>query len=183
MASEQINVRVAGTCVMDVRIGPVPLTEPLRAQVIRRVDSPEESVGGVLGNVGIQLARLGLAVSAASHIGGDTWGQTIRRQLTDAGIDTQKLTSLPGVASGVAFCLVEPEGDRVFLTSPGPHRQLDARWLTQTMADLKAGDVLVLAYYSRLKAMEAGLADALADLADRGAVSYTHLTLPTTSRV
>lgn len=163
-----LRVRVAGTCVLDVRVGPVPLDKPLVDQAIRTVDPPSESVGGVLGNVGIQLARLGMDVSAASRVGDDTWAHTIREQLQAAGIDAARLTPLPGATSGVSFCLVDPRGERVFLTSPGPHKKLDAGWLSDATDDLVAGDVLVLGYYSRLKPMEEGLAIALQTLAARG---------------
>jgi len=168
MSLEQTKVCVVGTCVLDVRVGPVVLDVPLGKQAIRKIETPTEAVGGIVGNVGIQLARLGMNVLVATRIGDDAWGRTIRDQLSDAGVDTTGLEMMPDVSSGVAFCFVGPTGDRVFMTSPGPHRQLDASYLQQATEDLQQDDVLVLAYYSRLKAMEDGMAGVLARLAGRG---------------
>ncbi len=61
------------------------------------------AVGGFAGNIGMGLARLGVATGVVSSVGDDGHGQHVRAALAAEGIDVAGLTSRPGSRTQVAF--------------------------------------------------------------------------------
>ena len=66
-SAARIDCVVAGTCVADILVRPVPLTGPVGGGRLFHVDPIEVTTGGIVCNTGIGLARLGLV---AGLVGG-----------------------------------------------------------------------------------------------------------------
>lgn len=68
----------------------------------------ERFVGGFAGNVGIGIARLGVATAVVSAVGDDGHGRFIRRRLEQEGIDTSSVSEHPTLRTALTFCEVWP---------------------------------------------------------------------------
>jgi 5-dehydro-2-deoxygluconokinase len=71
----------------------------------------ERFVGGFAGNVGVGLARLGIATSVVSAVGDDGHGRFIRRFLDQEGIDTRWVAVDPSARTALTFCEIRPPSD------------------------------------------------------------------------
>ena len=132
-----IDVCVVGSANLDYVVG-VP-RHPVAGETILGGDHVRIP-GGKGANQAVAAARLGRSVGFIGCVGDDPAGEQLRAALTGDGVDTTNLRTVPGVASGVAFISVGPDGDNSIIVSPGANALVDA-------------------------------------------VSYTHLTLPTTPYV
>ena len=82
-AGKRFDCVVVGTCVADILVRPVPLTEPVGGGRLLPVAPIEVTTGGIVCNTGIGLARLGIGVTAASLVGDDAWGGSPARRISD----------------------------------------------------------------------------------------------------
>ncbi|WP_322513248.1 PfkB family carbohydrate kinase, partial [Chloroflexus sp.] len=70
-----------------------------------------EMGGGPVATALATLARLGARVALVSAVGNDHYGEAIRADLAQCGVDTSFITTRPG-SSHVSFILAEPGSDR-----------------------------------------------------------------------
>lgn len=75
------------------------------------VDSWLEASGGPVATALVTLARLGMRTSMLTAVGNDAYGERIRTDLVNEGVDVDALMICPG-SSHVAFVLVEPASGR-----------------------------------------------------------------------
>ncbi len=90
------------------------------------------AVGGFAGNIGIGLARLGIATAVVSSVGADGHGEHVRTALGAEGIDVGALVTRAGSRTQVAFFEAWPPDDfpvTFYRPAPPPDSQL-------TLADL-----------------------------------------------
>jgi sugar/nucleoside kinase (ribokinase family) len=94
-------------------------------------------------NVLAAAARLGLPAALAGRVGDGPFGRTVAAALAGEGI----ARLLPDAAGDTGFCvgLVEPDGERTFVTSPGVESRLHAGDLTAV--DIGAGDAVYVSGY------------------------------------
>jgi sugar/nucleoside kinase (ribokinase family) len=139
------------------------LVRPLRLMSVGsiladvRVEVPDlpERGGDVLGSAAIvtagggfnilaAAARNGLMTIFAGQHGAGPYGTRIRAALTREGIAT---LLRPDAERDSGFCLVlvEPDGERTFITSPGVEAQLGSRLLEDI--PLRAGDAIFVSGY------------------------------------
>ncbi|MFI5502494.1 ribokinase [Nocardia asteroides] len=88
--------------------------------------------GGKGANQAIAAARSGAQVRFLGAIGADTFGETLRSTLIDAGVDTALLRTVDG-PSGVATIVVDDAGENSIIVVPGANgrmRDLTADELT-----------------------------------------------------
>jgi 5-dehydro-2-deoxygluconokinase len=113
------------------RIG-VDFTPTTPATSLAEAASFIRAVGGFAGNIGIGLARLGVATMVVSGVGDDGHGAYLRQALTDEGIDVGSVVTFTGSRTQVAFYEAWPP-DRFPVTfyrvPPAPDTRL-------TIADL-----------------------------------------------
>jgi len=82
---------------------------PLQAETpLEEVRTFERFTGGYGGNVGIGLARLGVATAVVSGVGDDGHGRAISRDLHREGVDTRWVTVHPTLRTALAFCELWP---------------------------------------------------------------------------
>ncbi len=153
-----------GQAVVDVVV-PTPRLPARGGDVL--AEPPQEHAGGGV-NTMLAAARLGCRVVYAGRHGTGPHGDRVRRELLAAGVGLL-LPPTPGGDTGTVLVLVEPDGERTFVTSPGAEATL-------TADDLAAGrpgahDLVVVSGY------------ALAHESNRAAVLAWLPTLPASVRV
>jgi len=159
---------VAGTCVADVLVRPVPLGEPVGGGRLWHADPIEVTTGGLVCNTGIGLARLGLSVAAASLVGDDPWGGFIRERLAAAGVDTAAVQTVAGAATSTTAVLIDPSGERSFAHHVGACTVIDGAWLERLMPLFGEARWAILGYAGLLPGLEPHLAGVARRLRDAG---------------
>lgn len=97
--------------------------------------------GGKGLNQSIALARAGATVAHAGCIGQD--GERLRLQLTENGVDTQQLRTLP-CPTGHAIIQVDTSGQNCILLYGGANQQISDAQVEEVLASLEPGDIVLL---------------------------------------
>ncbi len=85
---------------------------PLRAgRKLSDVDAFGKFLGGSSSNVAAAAARLGLRTATISRTGRDPFGEYLREQLREFGVDERWVTPVDGLATPVTFCEIFPPDD------------------------------------------------------------------------
>ncbi|MBK0090046.1 PfkB family carbohydrate kinase [Erwinia sp. S59] len=147
----RLPVCVIGAAVVDVIADAYSL--PHRGSDIE-LHQQGVNVGGCALNVAIALHRLGIPSTNALPLGNGIWANIVRQKLTEYGI-TSVLETRKG-DNGWCLALVEPDGERTFLSVSGVENLWDAellgtlpqpahRWIYLSGYQLtsKSGDVLI----------------------------------------
>jgi sugar/nucleoside kinase (ribokinase family) len=167
-AGSRFDAAVVGTCVADILVRPVPLTQPVGGGRLFHVDPLEVTTGGIVCNTGIGLARLGLSVAAASLVGGDLWGGLVRERLTAEGLDTTGLEAAPGLATSTTAALIDTSGERSFAHHVGSCAAIDLPWLRRQLPLFAQAEWVILGYAGLLPGLEPDLAAAVAAIREAG---------------
>src|SRR5438067_13924425 len=104
---KEFDCVVCGTCVLDLLVRPVPLRDPLGPIGLVHTEGVEVSPGGVVGNCGIALARLGMRTAALSYVGDDPWAAVLRERLEAEGVDTRRLLTHPTEPTATTVALID----------------------------------------------------------------------------
>lgn len=129
-----------GSILADIRIE-VPSLPPRGGDVLG--STAIVTAGGGF-NILAAAARQGLPTLFAGRHGHGPYGTRIRQELAHEGIATL-LPPSEDADSGVCVVLVEPDGERTFVTSPGVEASLGTRELYQV--PLAAGDAVFVSGY------------------------------------
>ena len=164
----RFDCAVVGTCVADILVRPVPLTQAVGGGRLFPVEPIEVTTGGIVCNTGIGLARLGLSVAAASLVGTDPWGGLIRERLTGQGLDTTGVESVMGHATSTTAVLIDPSGERSFAHHVGACAAIDLAWIRRQLAVLARARWVILGYAGLLPGLEPDLAAAVQLIRDAG---------------
>ncbi|KGJ05569.1 ribokinase [Paracoccus halophilus] len=99
-------------------------------------------LGGKGANQSVAAARAGADVVHLGAMGtGDDW---VLARLAAAGVDTRAIARLPEVATGHAIILVDPGGENSIILHGGANRALPENLLTQELAAIGPGAILLL---------------------------------------
>jgi ribokinase len=107
-----------------VVVGSINMDLVARAE---RIPLPGETVhssdfqmhpGGKGANQAVAAARLGYPVRMIGSLGSDTFGEKLRAQLVQSGVDTARVRTCEG-PSGVAVIAVVPNGENAIVVTPG----------------------------------------------------------------
>lgn len=115
------------------RIG-VDFTPTTPRTTLAAASSFGRAIGGFAGNIGVGIARLGIATAVISRVGADGHGDHVRAALTAEGIDVSSLGTAEGSRTQVAFFEAWPPDHfpvTFYRPAPAPDTQL-------TPADLAA---------------------------------------------
>ncbi len=99
--------------------------------------------GGKGANQAVAIARLGYPVRMIGKLGSDSFGQELRRNLEEAGVDTTAVGTCEG-SSGVAVIVVSPSGDNLIVVTPGANAKLSTSDIDANV-DMIRGAGIVLA--------------------------------------
>jgi len=158
----QFDCIVCGTCVADILVRPVPLTEPVGGGRLFHVEPIEATTGGIVCNTGIAMRRLGMRVAAAGLVGADPWGDLVRARLAAEGIDTTALESHPSHATSTTAVLIDPSGERSFAHHIGAPAALDLDFFRRAASLWSRSRAALVGYFGLLPAVEPVLAQSLA---------------------
>jgi sugar/nucleoside kinase (ribokinase family) len=166
--SSRIDVLVAGTCVADILVRPVPLADSIGGGRLFHVDPIEVTSGGIVCNTGLGLARLGCSVAAASLVGDDPWGSLIRERLTAAGLDAAGIEAAAGHATSTTAVLIDPSGERSFAHHVGGCGAIDLAWIRRQLPRFARASWAVVGYAGLLPGLERDLGDAARMIREAG---------------
>lgn len=157
----RFDVVVAGTCVADILVRPVPLGQPVGGGRLFHVDPIEITTGGIVCNTGIALARLGLSVAAASLVGDDPWADHIRLRLSGDRVDASMIEAVPDRATSTTAVLIDPSSERSFAHHVGACAAIDLAWIRKQLPAFSQANWVILGYAGLLPALEPDLAGAV----------------------
>ncbi|WP_454300001.1 PfkB family carbohydrate kinase [Salana multivorans] len=109
--------------------------------------------GGV--NTALAAARQGATTVLASPLGAGQWGRLARTALEAEGVTCPVLA--PYGDTGLCVTIVEPDGERTFLTASGVEAEMDPAWL-ETLT-VGVDDVVIVSGYDLAYPSGAALAD------------------------
>jgi len=135
------KVVVLGIVCADVIARPVDGI-PKRGLLVP-IDQLELHTGGCATNVGIDLARLGVACSVLGKIGRDSFGDLVLHTLDQEGVDTRGLRRADGVQTAATVVLVGPDGERSFLHCLGANATFVSEDVDMEL--VRWADILVVA--------------------------------------
>jgi sugar/nucleoside kinase (ribokinase family) len=158
------TVAVCGTLVADVRVRPFDPIDAAMEGDIRDVDQVSLAVGGLVGNTGMALARMGLSTFALGRLGDDSIGDVMAAELARAGMVIDTLTRDPGTSTTTVLVCVDSSGERTFHVSPGVHKLFDADDMEREREALSKADAIVIGYLGGLPHLQHRLPEVLARL-------------------
>jgi len=166
--SKPIDCIVCGSCTVDVLARPFKLDEPVVGGKLYEVDPLTIETGGIVGNSGAALARLGLNTQAFSFIGDDDFGAIIRDRYVKLGIGSEGLSIHPTKATSASMVMIDPKGERSFAHCIGAPQELDRAWFEKHLDFFSKSRAVMLGYFSLMPRLEANLAEVLGMLQDVG---------------
>lgn len=144
-----LSIAVAGHVCVDLR-PELTTTAQMAPGRLLEVGPMAISLGGVVGNTGLDLDELGAPVHVIANVGDDELGWLVHDTLEDAGLDVSGVDMILGSSTSYSIIL-EPAGvDRTIWHSVGANAAFDGRH-----ADLRGIDVLHLGYPTLLPALAA----------------------------
>ncbi len=133
-------VTVVGAAVIDVIADAYAL--PWRGCDIE-LKQQGVNVGGCALNIAVALKRLGIEASNALPLGQGVWADIIRNRMAKEGLHS--LIDNADGDNGWCLALVEPDGERTFMSFSGVENQWNADWLAQL--SVPRGSYLYLSGY------------------------------------
>ncbi|UYW74383.1 PfkB family carbohydrate kinase [Pseudocitrobacter faecalis] len=120
----QRPITVVGAAVIDVIADAYAL--PWRGCDIE-LQQQSVNIGGCALNIAVALKRLGMRADNALPIGQGVWAEIIRNSLAREGL----VSCIDGVQGDNGWCLalVEPDGERTFMSFSGVENQWNTGWL------------------------------------------------------
>ena len=100
--------------------------------------------GGKGANQAVAAARLGGAVALVSRVGDDDFAAGARRALERAGVDTRHVLTSPGLPTGVATILVEPDGENRIVIVRGANGAIAPADVDAAAATIAAARLVLL---------------------------------------
>lgn len=119
-------ITIVGAAVIDVIADAYAL--PWRGCDIE-LQQQSVNIGGCALNIAVALKRLGMEADNALPVGQGVWADIIRNNMAREGLSSR----IDGVTGDNGWCLalVEPDGERTFMSFSGVENQWNPAWLSQ----------------------------------------------------
>jgi ribokinase len=98
--------------------------------------------GGKGANQAVAVARLGHPVRMIGMVGSDAFGEKLRAQLLESGVDASRVRTTPG-PSGVAVIAVAANGENAIVVTPGANASVLPRTVDENVDALRAAGVVL----------------------------------------
>jgi ribokinase len=102
--------------------------------------------GGKGANQAVAARLCGADVLMVARVGEDLFGQATIRNFASLGIDTSHVKTAPGVSTGAATILVEPNGDNRIIVVKGANDELRAEDIDAAADQLRLVDTIILQF-------------------------------------
>jgi ribokinase len=109
--------------------------------------------GGKGANQAVALARLGYPVRMIGKVGNDSFGQELRRELEESGVDTTAVGTCRGT-SGVAVIIVSPSGDNLIVVTSGANAELSPSDIDANVAMIREAGMVLTQLETPLETVE-----------------------------
>ena len=146
------KVYCIGLLVCDIPLRPVPSN--IFSLDRCRIEIPVWNVGGDAANVAITLSRLGAKAFLTGLTGNDMYGDFLLGQLKKSGVDIRHMGKHPTIGTGVTHIIIEPEGERHFLTNGAINNELDNSYVSDEL--IAESDIVYLGSCMCLNRMDSG---------------------------
>ncbi|MFZ6862322.1 ribokinase [Undibacterium sp. Ji67W] len=154
------RITVVGSVNMDLvfRTPRMPaLGETLHGHEFRQIP------GGKGANQAVAAARQGAQVNFIGAVGDDGFGTFSKQCLSAEGIDISHLTTINGVATGVAGILVEDAGDNSIVLAAGANACLQERHIDAARSGISGAQLLLCQLETPMTTVERAIAVAHAE--------------------
>ncbi len=111
-----------------------------------RIDRQAEFVGGSALNIAVTLGALGVEPHLVACVGDDPAGARCLEHLAERGLAADLVTVIPASPTATSISIVDPAGERTFLTAAGPARGWSEAAVVARMQALDPGIVVVSGY-------------------------------------
>jgi ribokinase len=129
-----------------------------------RLPAPAETItghefftapGGKGANQAVAAGRLQIPTKMIGRVGGDSFGQELRQNLEQAGVDSSAVLVDPDVSSGVAVIAVDDQAQNNIIIIPGANGRIGPADIERLGALLDGGQLLLLQFEVPLAATHA----------------------------
>lgn len=114
--------------------------------------------GGKGANQACAAGKLGGRVSMAGRVGGDVFGETLRRSLAEAGVDAARVLVTEKEPTGVALIFVQKGGQNMIVVAPGANARLTPKDVETLGDSFQPGGFLLLQLETPIATVEAAAA-------------------------
>src|SRR5215467_644053 len=114
---------------------------PLAGETVSSSDF-QAHPGGKGANQAVAVARLGHPVRMIGMVGSDAFGERLRAQLVESGVDASGVRTMPG-PSGVAVIAVAPNGENAIVVTPGANALVSPRIVDENADAIRAASVVL----------------------------------------
>lgn len=120
---------------------------------VEHIPAPGETVlggafvtpaGGKGANQAVAAARLGAYVQFVGRVGADAFGDSLRREMSEAGVDVGRLLRDPEHPTGVALIGVADSGQNAIIVAPGANGRVSPADVDEARPLIAAADAVVL---------------------------------------
>lgn len=135
------RIAVVGSINMDLVIRCQRL--PMPGETVMAA-SAMELCGGKGANQAVAAARAGGDVVMIGRVGDDAFGEKLRMNLSDGGLNTQCILTSENCSSGVAIVAVEDSGQNSIMVVPGANGKLASADIRNHRHAIESADVLLV---------------------------------------
>jgi ribokinase len=138
---QQFDVIVCGSLHLDIVV---------KAPTLPRIDETavgttwQKRCGGKGGNQAVNAAHAGGRTAMIGRVGDDEFGQTLRTNLAQAGVEMSGITIDPINGTGMSVAILQDNGDYGAVIVSGSNLTIDASTIAQQWNALGSASVLVL---------------------------------------
>ena len=133
---------------------PVDLGRLPKRGGLQIIDSVTLTTGGIVSNVGIDLAKLGFRVAAITRVGKDSLGQVVVQQYRAYGIDTTGVIIDAKKQTSATMVCVSGDGERSFLHTRGCMTSFRVADVLDQLSIVQRAKILAFGYLGLLQATE-----------------------------
>ncbi len=116
-----------------------------------------EGGGGKGGNQAVAAARAGADVSFIARVGNDILGEKGIERLNQEGMNTKYIFHDSSVPTGVAFIIVDDQGENSIVVASGANANLSAADIEIAGEEISSADVLLVQLESPIEAIQAAI--------------------------
>ncbi|MEQ8210711.1 MAG: carbohydrate kinase family protein [Lacipirellulaceae bacterium] len=166
-----IDCVICGSCVVDVLVRPVDLSQPIGGGKLVRTEPMQLATGGIVSNAGIAMARLGMKPAAFTYLGNDDWAGLMRGRYEQEGLNSDHLLVHPEAPTSTTVALVDEQGERSFLHAVGAPKKLDKQAFMEKLDLFRSSRAMLLGYFPLLPNLLADLSEVLTAIRETGCLT------------